>query len=77
MYETLLGSDRVTQELYPMLAEEWSMAPDGMSWSFKLRQGIPFYQNKQPTAYQVTRQGHSLHLRTGPNGRATVGFSLL
>ena len=54
MYETLLGSDRVTQELYPMLAEEWSMAPDGMSWSFKLRQGIPFYQNKQPTAYQVT-----------------------
>ena len=47
MYETMLGSDRVTQEFYTMLAEEWSMAPDGMSWNFKLRQGIPFYQNKQ------------------------------
>ena len=54
MYETLLGSDRVTQEFYPMLAEEWSMAPDGMSWNFKLRQGIPFYQNKQATAYEMT-----------------------
>ena len=52
MYETLLGSDRVTQELYPMLAKEWSMAPDGQSWNFKLREGVPFYQNKQPTAYE-------------------------
>ncbi len=54
MYETMLGSDRVTQEFYTMLAEEWSMAPDGMSWNFKLRQGIPFYQNKQATAYSMT-----------------------
>ncbi len=54
MYETLLGSDRVTQELYPMLAKEWSMAPDGQSWNFKLREGVPFYQNKQPTAYNMT-----------------------
>ena len=54
MYETLLGSDRVTQELYPMLAEEWSMSPDGMAWNFKLRQGVPFYQNKQATDYEVT-----------------------
>ena len=54
MYETLLGSDRVTQELFPMLAEEWSMAPHGMSWNFKLRQGVPFYQNKAKTAYEVT-----------------------
>ncbi len=54
MYETLLGSDRVTQELYPMLATEWSMAPDGMSWNFKLREGVPFYQNKQPLDIQMT-----------------------
>ena len=54
MYETLLGSDRVTQELYPMLATEWSMAPDGMSWSFKLREGVPFYQNRQATTYEMT-----------------------
>ena len=54
MYETLLGSDRVTQELFPMLAEEWSMAQDGMSWNFKLRQGVPFYQNKVKTEYEVT-----------------------
>ncbi len=54
MYETLLGSDRRTQEFYPMLAEEWSMAPDGMAWSFKLREGVPFYQNRQATAYNMT-----------------------
>ena len=54
MYETLLGSDRVTQELYPMLATEWSMSSDGMSWNFKLREGVPFYQNNQPTAYNMT-----------------------
>ena len=54
MYETLLGSDRITQELYPMLATEWSMAPDGMSWNFKLREGVPFYQFRGPTAYNMT-----------------------
>ena len=56
MYETLLGSDRITQELYPMLATEWSMAPDGMSWNFKLREGVPFYQFKGPTAYNMTAE---------------------
>ena len=25
------------------LAEEWSMSPDGTTWNFKLRQGIPFH----------------------------------
>ncbi len=35
----------VEGKLAPMLATEWTVEPDGMSWRLKLRKGIPFHNN--------------------------------
>ena len=77
MYETLLGSDRVTQELYPMLATEWSMSSDGMSWNFKLREGVPFYQNNQPTAYNMTADDVVFTFEKDQGGRQALAVPVL
>ncbi len=54
MYDTLLHIDRYTEEWKPYLAESWTVSPDAKEWTFRLKQGIPFYRNKQPTNYTVT-----------------------
>ena len=42
--EHVVGANRDTGlEDTSRLAEEWSMSPDGTTWNFKLRQGIPFH----------------------------------
>jgi dipeptide transport system substrate-binding protein len=44
VYEHLIDRDWTDgQPSSPMLAESWSMSPDGKTWSFTLRQGIPFH----------------------------------
>lgn len=34
--------DEVTNELYPGMAESWEVSPDGKTYTFKIRQGIPW-----------------------------------
>ncbi len=41
--ETLIDVDQVTVQLKPMLATEWKMSPDGKTWTFQLRKGVPFH----------------------------------
>jgi peptide/nickel transport system substrate-binding protein len=43
MYENLIGSNPVTGAWEPMLAESWSMEPDGRSIRFILRQNVQFH----------------------------------
>jgi peptide/nickel transport system substrate-binding protein len=43
MYETLLTINPATDKSEPQLASEWRLEPDGRSYRFKLRQGIPFH----------------------------------
>ena len=43
MYEHLIGMDAQTGKLVPQLATEWTLEPDGMSYRFKLRQGVQFH----------------------------------
>jgi ABC-type transport system substrate-binding protein len=43
MYEHLIAVDAKTGKFLPMLATEWKAEPDGKSYRFKLRQGIPFH----------------------------------
>jgi peptide/nickel transport system substrate-binding protein len=42
--EYLVGIDRHTGGYMPELAEQWTMAPDGKSWTLRLRQGVPFHE---------------------------------
>ena len=41
-FDFLIGNDRVTYEFEPQLAREWSVSPDGTTWSFQLQEGVMF-----------------------------------
>lgn len=41
--EYLIGIDPKTGAYVPQLAEAWSMAPDGKSWTITLRKGVTFH----------------------------------
>jgi len=53
MFEMLVARDRLTGELGPMLADSWTMAEDGLSWTFKLRQGVTFHDGSPFVAADV------------------------
>jgi peptide/nickel transport system substrate-binding protein len=40
----LLTHDPATGELVPMLAEEWSISDDFLTWTWKIRQGVQFHK---------------------------------
>lgn len=54
MYETLIGFDHDMQ-IVPRLAERWEVAPDGVTWTFHLRQGIRFHDGTPFNADAVQR----------------------
>lgn len=41
-YESLVYTDRDTTKLVPALAESWTVSPDGLRYTFKIRQGVKF-----------------------------------
>jgi peptide/nickel transport system substrate-binding protein len=43
MCEHLIDTDRKSAALIPQLATEWSVAPNGKDWTYKLRKDVPFY----------------------------------
>lgn len=52
MYDSLLEWDR-DLNIQPALAESYEAAPDAMSYTFKLRQGVMFHNGKEMTAADV------------------------
>src|SRR2546426_3386259 len=62
--EYLVGIDRHTGGYMPELAEQWTMAPDGKSWTLHLRQGVPFHEQWGPFTAQDVR--HSIFLMVQP-----------
>ena len=45
IYDRLIEQD-VDQSYHPHLAESWETSADGMSWTFKLRQGVRFHDGE-------------------------------
>ena len=45
MYDGLVATKRGSSEIIPALAESWQVAPDGLSATFHLRQGVKFQSN--------------------------------
>ena len=43
MYENLIGVDRRTGELIPEIAKGWEVSPDGVTYTFFLRDDVPFH----------------------------------
>ena len=67
--EYLVGIDRHTGAYIPELAEQWTMAPDGKSWTLRLRQGVPFHEQWGLFTAQDVR--HSIFLMVQPESTAT------
>src|SRR5215468_6195504 len=67
--EYLVGIDRYTGSYIPELAEQWTMAPDGKSWTLHLRQGVPFHEQWGLFTAQDVR--HSIFLMVQPESTAT------
>jgi len=52
LYDTLVEPD-TTGKLVPALAESWTVSPDGLTWTFKLRQGVVFHNGQPLTSRDV------------------------
>lgn len=74
MYDTLIHLDRWTEEYVPYLADGWSISSDAREWTFKLKEGIPFYQRKQATPYTMTVADviHSFEINNFPPYQAGI-----
>jgi peptide/nickel transport system substrate-binding protein len=53
MYEQLLRYDAAAKKIIPLLAESYSVSEDGLTWTFKIRQGVKFQNGDPMTAEDV------------------------
>lgn len=53
VYEALVAYKVGTTEIVPRLATSWTVSPDGMTFTFKLRQGVKFQDGSDFTADAV------------------------
>ena len=59
----------------PELATEWSVADDGLTWTFKLRSGVKFHSGKDFTSADVVYSfKRLLDEKTGSGARAVLEF---
>ena len=52
MYSQLVRFDP-DMNVMPELAESWQVSPDGLTWNFKLRQGVKFHDGQEMTSADV------------------------
>jgi peptide/nickel transport system substrate-binding protein len=53
IYEQLVRYDAETETVTPLLAESYSFSDDGLTWTFKLREGVKFQNGDDLTAEDV------------------------
>lgn len=64
-FDGLVRFDGNSQKIVPALAESWTTAPDGLSWTFKLRPGVKFHDgtpvNADAVVFSLERQRDKAH----------------
>ena len=60
IYECLAYTDPKTEQMMPGLATKWEMSPDGKTWTFWIRKGVPFHEgwgelNAEDVKYSIER----------------------
>ncbi len=53
LFITLVDYDQGAQKVVPMLAKSWEVSPDGLTWTFHLRQGAKFSDGYPITSADV------------------------
>lgn len=48
--------DYEKSEMIPALAESWSVSPDGLTWDFKVRQGVKYHDKPPVNGRELTAQ---------------------
>ena len=54
MFNRLVEFETGTTNIVPGLAESWTAAPDGLSYTFKLRKGVKFHSNAPSSRRRAT-----------------------
>jgi ABC-type transport system substrate-binding protein len=74
IYDHLIGTHPETGEQNPQLATSWTVAGDGMTYTWKLRDNVPFYKDGKPTNYVMTSKDVllSMELKAGFKTKSTV-----
>jgi len=53
MYEQLVRYDALEKKVVPLLAESYTVSEDGLTWTFKIREGVKFQNGDAMTAEDV------------------------
>ena len=72
VYSGLIQYDE-NMNIQPDLAESWTVSPDGLTYDFKLRQGVKFHNGRAMTADDVL---YSLNRVKDPNGGSPRSYLL-
>lgn len=60
IYEGLLKYNKESTKVEPSLAKEWTVSPDGLSYTFKLQEGVKFHDgtefNAEAVKFNIDRQ---------------------
>lgn len=64
--ETLVKCEKEGNQILPYLAESWSSSEDGLTWVFKLRQGIRFHDGTEFNADAVVFNFHRWMYTSNP-----------
>ena len=73
IYEYLIGIDAETGGFVPELATEWSLEPDGLSFRFKLREGVQWQRDYgEFTAEDVVFTHEQFILEDSVHGQSTT-----
>ncbi|MGE3917296.1 MAG: ABC transporter substrate-binding protein [Hyphomicrobiaceae bacterium] len=73
MFDSLVGFDIDKGGVGPGVAESWSMADDGLSWTFKIRPGLKWHNGDPLTAHDVK---FSLERTMSPDSRAAAAATM-
>lgn len=72
IFDTLVGFEETNTNIVPSLAESWEIAKDGLTYTFKLRQGVKFHDgsdfNAEAVAFNFERwmdKSNPLHSKEG------------
>jgi peptide/nickel transport system substrate-binding protein len=53
VYENLVTLEKETNKVIPQLAEDWTVSPDGLTYTFNLRKGVKFHDGTELTSEAV------------------------